>query len=82
MASAFFNESLTFPHRQECQGEKVSCQSDPYERPSIGKEIGAGISSSEESSEEEGPLWSMLRRGKRETHRPVANSRTVQHEGK
>ncbi|XP_009321635.1 PREDICTED: otoconin-90 [Pygoscelis adeliae] len=82
MASAFFNESLKFPHRQECQEEKVSCQSDPYERPSIGKEIGAGISSSEESSEEEGPLWSILRRGKRDTHRPVANSRTVQHEGR
>ncbi|KAM9302597.1 otoconin-90 [Morus bassanus] len=78
MASAFFNESLKFPHRQECQEEKVLCQSDPYERPSIGTEIGTGISSSEESSEEEGPLWSVLRRAKRETHHPVGNSRSLQ----
>ncbi|XP_075351594.1 otoconin-90 [Mycteria americana] len=78
MASAFFNESFKFPHRQECQEEKVLCQSDPYERPSVSPEISTGISSSEESSEEEGPLWSVLRRAKRETHRPVGNSRTVQ----
>ncbi|KAM7122064.1 otoconin-90 [Ciconia maguari] len=70
MASAFFNESFKFPHRQECQEEKVLCQSDPYERPSVSPEISTGISSSEESSEEEGPLWSVLRRAKRETHRP------------
>ncbi|XP_010285144.1 PREDICTED: otoconin-90 [Phaethon lepturus] len=82
MASAFFNESLKFPHRQECQEEKVLCQRDPYERPSVGTETGTGISSSEESSEEEGPLWSVLRRAKRETHRPIGNSRTVQHEGR
>ncbi|XP_010018708.1 PREDICTED: otoconin-90 [Nestor notabilis] len=78
MASAFFNESLKFPHRQECQEEKISCQSDPYERPSTG----TGHSSSEESSEEEGPLGSVLRRAKRDTHRPVGNSITVQHEGR
>ncbi|KFQ58678.1 Otoconin-90, partial [Pelecanus crispus] len=79
MASAAFNESLKFPHRQECQEEKILCQSDPYERPSIGTEIVTEISSSEESSEEEGPLWSVLRRAKRETHRPVGN---MQHEGR
>nr|XP_009511346.1 PREDICTED: otoconin-90 [Phalacrocorax carbo] len=67
MASAFFNESLKFPHRQDCQEGKVLCQSDPHERPSIGTEIGTGISSSEESSEEEGPLWSVFRRAKRDT---------------
>ncbi|KAM6087648.1 otoconin-90 [Chlamydotis macqueenii] len=82
MASAFFNESLKFPHRQECQEEKVLCQSDPYERPSTGTDVGTGTSSSEESSEEEGPLWSVLRRVKRETHRPVGNSRTMRHEGR
>ncbi|KFR02201.1 Otoconin-90, partial [Nipponia nippon] len=82
MASAFFNESLKFPNRHECQEEKVLCQSDPYERPSMGTEIGAGISSSEESSEEEGPLRSVLRRAKRETDRSVGNFRTVQHEGR
>ncbi|XP_054241264.1 otoconin-90 [Indicator indicator] len=79
MASAFFNESLKFPHRQECQGEKVSCQKDPYERPSMGTEIGTEISSSEESSEEEGPLLSVLRRSKRETLQAAGNPRTVQH---
>ncbi|KAM6349570.1 otoconin-90 [Podargus strigoides] len=67
MASAFFNESLKLPHRQECQEEKVSCQRDPYERPSTVTETGVGMSSSEESSEEEGPLWSVLRRAKRDT---------------
>ncbi|XP_037237623.1 otoconin-90 isoform X2 [Falco biarmicus] len=82
MASAFFNESLKFPHRQECQEEKVLCHSDPYERPSTGTEIGTGISSSEESSEEEGPLWTVLRRAKRDTHGPIGNSRTAQHEGR
>ncbi|KAM6410658.1 otoconin-90 [Pluvialis apricaria] len=82
MASAFFNESLKFPQRQECQEEKASCQRDPYERPSIGTEVGTGISSSEESSEEEGPLWRVLRRAKRETHHPVGNSRIVQREGR
>uniref|UniRef100_A0A8C0EQG9 Phospholipase A2-like central domain-containing protein n=1 Tax=Bubo bubo TaxID=30461 RepID=A0A8C0EQG9_BUBBB len=81
MASAFFNESLKFPHRQECQEGKILCQRDPYERPSTGTETGPGISSSEESSEEEGPLWSVLR-AKRETHRPTGNPRTVQHEGR
>ncbi|KFV54534.1 Otoconin-90, partial [Gavia stellata] len=82
MASAFFNESLRLPHRQECQEEEVLCQSEPYERPSIDTEIGTGISSSEESSEEEGPLWSVLRRAKRQTHRPTGNPRTVQHGGR
>nr|XP_021154531.1 uncharacterized protein LOC102086319 isoform X4 [Columba livia] len=82
MASAFYNESLKFPHGQKCQEEKILCQSDPSERPAVGTEIAAGISSSEESSEEEGPLWSVLRRGKRETHRPVGNSRTRQREGR
>lgn len=82
MASAFYNESLKFPHGQKCQEEKILCQSDPSERPAVGSEIAAGISSSEESSEEEGPLWSVLRRGKRETHRPVGNSRTGQREGR
>ncbi|KAK2520291.1 Oc90 [Columba guinea] len=82
MASAFYNESLKFPHGQKCQEEKILCQSDPSERPAVGTEIAAGISSSEESSEEEGPLWSVLRRGKRETHRPVGNSRTGQREGR
>ncbi|KGL90050.1 Otoconin-90, partial [Charadrius vociferus] len=82
MASAFFNESLKFPQRQECQEEKASCQRDPYERPSVGTETGTGTSSSEESSEEEGPLWSILRRAKREAHRPLGNSRIVQHEGR
>ncbi|XP_047905829.2 otoconin-90 [Anser cygnoides] len=67
MASAFFNESLKFPQGQACQEEKVSCRSGPYERPSVGTETGAGFSSSEESSEEEGPLWSTFRRAKRET---------------
>uniref|UniRef100_A0A8C8APQ8 Phospholipase A2-like central domain-containing protein n=1 Tax=Otus sunia TaxID=257818 RepID=A0A8C8APQ8_9STRI len=81
MASAFFNESLKFPHRQECQEGKILCQRDPYERPSTGTETGPGTSSSEESSEEEGPLWSILR-AKRETHRPTGNSRTVQREGR
>lgn len=81
MASAFFNESLKFPHRQECQEEKISCLSDPYERPSTGTGTGTGISSSEESSEEEGPLGSVLR-AKRDTHHPVGNSRTVQHKGR
>uniref|UniRef100_A0A8C3JFY7 Phospholipase A2-like central domain-containing protein n=1 Tax=Calidris pygmaea TaxID=425635 RepID=A0A8C3JFY7_9CHAR len=82
MASAFFNESLKFPHRQECQEEKASCQRDPYERPSIGTETGTGTSSSEESSEEEGPLRSALRRARRETHRPAGNSRMEQREGR
>ncbi|KFV44369.1 Otoconin-90, partial [Tyto alba] len=82
MASAFFNESLKFPHGQECQEEKILCQGDPYERPPIGTEAGTRISSSEESSEEEGPLWSVLRRAKREAHHLVGNSRTVQHEGR
>ncbi|KAM6125876.1 otoconin-90 [Pterocles gutturalis] len=82
MASAFFNESLKFPHRPECQEEKVSCQGGPYERPSVGTETGTGISSSEESSEEEGRLRSALRRAKRETHRPIGKSKTVQREGR
>lgn len=82
MASAAFNESLKFPQRQECQEEKILCQRDPYERPSIGTEIGTGISSSEESSEEEGPLWSVLRRAKRETPHPIGDSRTGQREGR
>ncbi|KFV69599.1 Otoconin-90, partial [Dryobates pubescens] len=82
MASAFFNESLKFPHRHECQGEKISCPKDPYERPSVGTEIGTEISSSEESSEEEGPLLSVLRRAKRETLRAAGNPRTVQHGGR
>ncbi|XP_010171683.1 otoconin-90 [Antrostomus carolinensis] len=82
MASAFLNESLKFPHRQECQEEKVLCQQDPYERPSTGTETGTGISSSEESSEEEGPLRSVLRRAKRETHSPIGSSRAVQREGR
>ncbi|KAM6444334.1 otoconin-90 [Rhynochetos jubatus] len=81
MASAFFNESLKFPHRQECQEEKVLCQRAPYERPSVSTGIGTGISSSEESSEEEGPLRSVLSRAKRETHHRIGNSKTVQHEG-
>ncbi|KFU93105.1 Otoconin-90, partial [Chaetura pelagica] len=75
MASAFFNESLKFPHRRECQGEKLLCQRDPYEKPSAGTDIDTGTSSSEESSEEEGPLRSVLRRGKREMHLPIGNSR-------
>ncbi|XP_053913395.1 otoconin-90 isoform X2 [Cuculus canorus] len=82
MASAFFNESLKFPHSQECQGEKFSCQRVPYERPSVGTETGTGISSSEESSEEEGPLRSVFRRAKREAYHPVGNSRAMQHEGR
>ncbi|KFP76250.1 Otoconin-90, partial [Apaloderma vittatum] len=82
MASAFFNESLKFPHMQECQENKVVCGRDPYERPSAGTEVGTGISSSEESSEEEGPLWSVLRRTKRETQPPAGNSRSVQPEGR
>ncbi|KFV18397.1 Otoconin-90, partial [Tauraco erythrolophus] len=82
MASAFFNESLKLPQRLECQEERVSCQSDPYERPSVGTDTDTAISSSEESSEEAGPLWSVLRRAKRETHHPVGNSRTLQHEGR
>ncbi|KAM9386817.1 otoconin-90 [Phaethornis superciliosus] len=82
MASAFFNESLKSPHRQECQGEKLLCQRDPSERPSVGTETGAGASSSEESSEEEGPVQSVLRRAKRELHRALGNSRTVQPEGR
>ncbi|XP_068011623.1 otoconin-90 isoform X2 [Melanerpes formicivorus] len=82
MASAFFNESLKFPHRHECQGEKISCPKDPYERPSVGTEIGTEISSSEESSEEEGPLLSVLRRAKRETLQAAGNPRTVQHGGR
>ncbi|XP_010158847.1 PREDICTED: otoconin-90 [Eurypyga helias] len=81
MASAFFNESLKFPPRQECQEEKLLCQRGPYERPSVSTEIGTGISSSEESSEEEGPLRSVLSRAKREAHRPVGNSGMVQHGG-
>nr|XP_013812326.1 PREDICTED: otoconin-90 [Apteryx mantelli mantelli] len=67
MASAFFNESLKFSHRQVCQEEKVPCRSGVYERPLSGTELGTGISSSEESSEEEGPLRSVLRRAKRDT---------------
>ncbi|KFP76589.1 Otoconin-90, partial [Acanthisitta chloris] len=82
MASAFFNESLKLPHGQECREEKVSCRSDPYERPPTGTGVGTGVSSSEESSEEEGPVRSVLRRTKRGTHRPVGNSRTVEHEGR
>ncbi|XP_032039208.1 otoconin-90 [Aythya fuligula] len=82
MASAFFNESLKFPQGQACQEEKVSCQSGPYERPPIGTETGAGISSSEESSEEEGPLWSTFRRAKRDTGHPFGEPRTGQHEGR
>ncbi|KAM6318657.1 otoconin-90 [Aegotheles albertisi] len=82
MASAFFNESLKVPHRQECQEEKVLCQRDPYERPSTGTEIDTGISSSEESSEEEGRLRRVLRRAKRETHHPAGSSRTVQYQGR
>ncbi|XP_069709242.1 otoconin-90 [Phaenicophaeus curvirostris] len=82
MASAFFNESLKFPHNQECQGEKFLCQRGAYERPSVGTETGTGTSSSEESSEEEGPLRSVFRRAKRETYHPTGNSRTMQHEGR
>uniref|UniRef100_A0A8B9TCV6 Phospholipase A2-like central domain-containing protein n=1 Tax=Anas platyrhynchos TaxID=8839 RepID=A0A8B9TCV6_ANAPL len=82
MASAFFNESLKFPQGQVCQEEKISCRSGPYERPPIGTEMGAGISSSEESSEEEGPLWSTFRRAKRDTGHPFGEPRTGQHEGR
>ncbi|KFQ36582.1 Otoconin-90 [Mesitornis unicolor] len=82
MAAAFFNESLKFPHQHECKEGKVSCQNAPYERPSIGTETGTGISSSEESSEEEGPPRSVLRRAKRGTHRPVGNSKSIQGEGR
>ncbi|XP_040405731.1 LOW QUALITY PROTEIN: otoconin-90 [Cygnus olor] len=82
MAFAFFNESLKFPQGQVCQEEKVSCRNSPYERPSIGTETGAGISSSEESSEEEGPLWSTFRRAKRETRSPFGDPRSGQHEGR
>ncbi|XP_062424551.1 otoconin-90 [Rhea pennata] len=82
MASAFFNESLKFPHSQVCQEGKVSCRSGAYERPLGGTESGTGISSSEESSEEEGPLWSILRRAKRETHHPFGNVGILQHEGR
>uniref|UniRef100_A0A8C3BCV2 Phospholipase A2-like central domain-containing protein n=1 Tax=Cairina moschata TaxID=8855 RepID=A0A8C3BCV2_CAIMO len=82
MASAFFNESLKFPQGQVCQEEKVSCRSGPYERPPVGTETGAGISSSEESSEEEGPLWSTFRRAKRDTGRSFGEPRTGQHEGR
>uniref|UniRef100_A0A8B9SAR3 Phospholipase A2-like central domain-containing protein n=1 Tax=Apteryx owenii TaxID=8824 RepID=A0A8B9SAR3_APTOW len=67
MASAFFNESLKFSHRQVCQEEKVPCRSGVYEWPLSGTELGTGISSSEESSEEEGLLRSVLRRAKRDT---------------
>ncbi|XP_017929923.1 otoconin-90 [Manacus vitellinus] len=76
MASAFFNESLKLPHGRECREEKAFCQSDPYERPPIGTETGTGISSSEESSEEEGPVRRQLRRAKRGTRRSVGNSGT------
>ncbi|XP_071594506.1 otoconin-90 [Heliangelus exortis] len=82
MASAFFNESLKSPHRQECQGEKILCQRDPSERPSVGTETGTGASSSEESSEEEGPVRSVLRRAKREPRRPAGHSRAVQPESR
>nr|XP_009939981.1 PREDICTED: otoconin-90 [Opisthocomus hoazin] len=66
MASAFFNESLRFPHWQECQEEEVFCQRGSSERPSPGTEMGTRISSSEESSEEEDPMRSVLRRAKRD----------------
>lgn len=82
MASAFYNESLKSPHGQKCQEEKIFCRGDPSERPAVGTEMATGISSSEESSEEEGPLWSVLRRAKREAHRPAGNSRTGQREGR
>nr|XP_009687975.1 PREDICTED: otoconin-90 [Struthio camelus australis] len=55
MASAFFNESLKFPHRQVCQEEVVLCRSGVYEQPLSSTELGTRISSSEESSEEEDP---------------------------
>uniref|UniRef100_A0A8C9G0V7 Phospholipase A2-like central domain-containing protein n=2 Tax=Pavo cristatus TaxID=9049 RepID=A0A8C9G0V7_PAVCR len=79
MASAFFNESLKFPHGQACQEEKASCRGGPYERPSVGREPGAGTSSSEESSEEEG---SLQRRARRETHHPPGKPRSGQHRGR
>jgi len=82
MASAFFNESLRFPHWQECQEEEVFCQRGSSERPSPGTEMGTRISSSEESSEEEDPMRSVLRRAKREIRLPVGNSRTTQREGR
>ncbi|RMC14844.1 hypothetical protein DUI87_07020 [Hirundo rustica rustica] len=82
MASAFFNESLKLPHRQECREEKVSCPGDPAERPPTGTETGTGGSSSEESSEEEGALRSRFRRAKRGTQHRVGNSRTVGHDGR
>ncbi|KAM8811093.1 otoconin-90 [Eudromia elegans] len=66
MASAFFNESLRFARGAACQEERLSCRSGAHERPPSGSELGAGISSSEESSEEEGPLRSLLR-ARRET---------------
>ncbi|OXB56344.1 hypothetical protein ASZ78_004345, partial [Callipepla squamata] len=79
MASAFYNESLKFPHGQACQEEKASCRGGPYERPSVGTEPEAGTSSSEESSEEEG---SQQRRGKREMRRTLGNARSGKHGGR
>ncbi|XP_052560610.1 otoconin-90 [Tympanuchus pallidicinctus] len=78
MASAFFNESLKFPHAQACQEEKTSCRGGPYEWPSVSTEPGAGTSSSEESSEEED---SLRRRAWRETRRPPGKPRGGQHRG-
>ncbi|OXB74626.1 UNVERIFIED_CONTAM: hypothetical protein H355_010152, partial [Colinus virginianus] len=79
MASAFYNESLKFPHGQVCQEEKASCRGGPYGRPSVGTEPEAGTSSSEESSEEEG---SQQRRGKREMRQTLGNARSGKHGGR
>ncbi|XP_037658545.1 otoconin-90 [Choloepus didactylus] len=51
MASAFFNQSLKSPSRQECQGSQTPCEDSRRGEPSASL-LG---SSSEENSEEDGP---------------------------
>ncbi|XP_067386615.1 otoconin-90 [Emydura macquarii macquarii] len=77
MAAASFNESLRFLTRQACQENKASCRSGIAERPSGDTGAGAKTSSSEESSEEAGPLRSVLRRVKRAAHPTLGKSRST-----
>ncbi|XP_031546247.1 otoconin-90 [Vicugna pacos] len=63
MASAFFNQSLKSPGRQECQGSQPSCGDTTPSASSLG-------SSSEENSEEALPRPESLRRTRRFLGKP------------
>ncbi|KAM9050337.1 otoconin-90 [Megaptera novaeangliae] len=58
LASAFYNQSLKSPGRQECQGHRPSCEDGSISASSLG-------SSSEENSEEAPPPREGLRRTRR-----------------